>query len=166
MYSYTTVALAAATFVTFCQPCPAPPLAVAGLGTAIAGGAAGGVAQAVAGSAMGDSGSKKRDSGSASSGITQCISEATEKGVNVAPGDGTAIVVNGLPQSCLAEIQAYNADPKNGAMAEVHGTTTQINSTAVKLDGIPQDQLAKISDTIKALPHPAPQRRSMRFEKY
>lgn len=162
MYSYTTVALAAATFVTFFQPCPAPPVALAAVSGAVAG---------TAGTVIGNAeqgGSSKRDavSDAAVSGIAKCLAAASNTPPQMAPGDGTSIIVNNLPPSCLAEVQAYNSNPHNGAMAAVHGTTTQINSTAVRLDGIPHEVLGQMSDLIKATPNSQPQRRSLRFEKY
>ena len=165
MYSYTTVALAAASFVTFFQPCPAPPIGMAALGEAATGGAVAGTVGNVLSNAE-SGGSKKRDDSGAAAGIMHCVSQASEQPPTMAPGDGTSIIVNNVPQSCLAEVQAYNAHPHNGAMAALHGTTTQINSTAVRLDGMPHQVLGKISDMIKATPHQQSQRRSMRFEKY
>ena len=171
MYAYTTVALAAATFTTFIQPCPAPPLVLGALGTAVLSGGVAGVAGNLFGQvtdAFG--GGEKRDVpvDDNATGINACISQAVEqggKGVGVEPGEGSSVIINGLPKVCLKEAQAYNADPKNGAMAPVMGTSTILNSTAVKIDGINPDQLAKISEQIKANPHRA-QRRSIRFEKY
>ena len=163
MYSYTAVALAAATFVTFFQPCPAPPAALGLIGgAAVSGAVAAGTGEVLKG------GEQKRDEASdaAVSGIAKCLAAASNTPPQMAPGDGTSIIVNNLPPACLAEVQAYNANPHNGAMAAVHGTTTQINSTAVRLDGIPHEVLGQISDLIKATPNSQPQRRSLRFEKY
>ena len=172
MYAYTTVALAAATFTTFIQPCPAPPLVLGALGTAVLSGGVAGVAGNIFGQmtdAISGGGEKRAvPADDNATGLNACISQAVEqggKGVGVEPGEGSSVIINGLPQVCLKEAQAYNADPKNGAMAPVMGTSTLLNSTAVKIDGINPDQLAKISEQIKANPHPV-QRRSMRFEKY
>ncbi|KAG7006085.1 hypothetical protein G7Y79_00016g040700 [Physcia stellaris] len=145
MYSYTAVALAAATFVTFFQPCPAPPVALAAVSGAVAG-----TAGTVVGNAE-QGGAQKRDavSDAAVSGIAKCLAAASNTPPQMAP-----------------EVQAYNSNPHNGAMAAVHGTTTQINSTAVRLDGIPHEVLGKMSDLIKATPNSQNQRRSLRFEKY
>ena len=155
MYSFTAVALAAASFTTFIQPCPAPPLAAAAFG---------GIVSAITGNAL--SKPSKRSDGGAQSGLANCVSESADNPPTMAPGSGTSIIMNNMPQSCLAEIQAYNAHPANGAMAALHGTTTQINSTALRLDGMPHDVLGKISDMIKANPQLQHQRRSARFEKY
>lgn len=165
MYSYTAVALAAASFVTFFQPCPAPPLGMAALGSAAASGAVAGTVGNVLTQAE-NGGSAKRSDDSAAAGIVSCVSQASEKPPTMAPGEGTSVIINNVPQSCLAEVQAYNSQPHNGAMAALHGTTTQINSTAVRLDGMPNQVLGQISDLIKANPQSQPQRRSMRFEKY
>lgn len=166
MYSYTAVALAAATFVTFFQPCPAPPAALGLIGGAAVSGAVAGTTGNILSNAEG--GAKRRDESSDAyvSGIAKCLQEASSQPPSMAPGDGTSIIVSNLPSSCIDEVQAYNANPNNAAMAKVHGTTTQINSTAVRLDGIPHEVLGQISDLMKATPNSQSQRRSLRFEKY
>ena len=172
MYSYSTVALTAATLATFIQPCPAPPAVIGGLislapkliSGALSAAGSGAVAGAVSG-AVGQA-DQKRDDSQVPSGITHCFAQAMDNNPTAEPGAGTSIIVNNLPKSCIAEVQAYNAHPANGAMAAVHGTTTQINRTAVKLDGIPDGLFGQIKDLIKAQPQAQAQRRAMRFEKY
>lgn len=174
MYSYTTVALVAATFTSYIQPCPAPPVVAAGLGAALGGGALGGIAGELFGKITdiftGGDGETKRALDENAEGLGACVTQAMATkghGVNAEPGEGTSIIIDGLPQACLAEFKKYNDDPASGAIAPLMGTTEFLNSTAIKVDGLHPEQLATISEQIKAQPpHHAPQRRAMRFEKY
>ena len=173
MYSDTTVALVAATFTTFIQPCPAPPLVAAGLGATLGAGALGGVAGELFGKLTdvftGGDGETKRALDENAEGLGACVTQALATkghGISAEPGEGTSIIIDGLPKVCLAEFKKYNDDPANAAAAPFMGTTEFLNSTAIKVDGLHPDQLATIENQIKTVPQHAPQRRSMRFEKY
>ena len=47
------------------------------------------------------------------------------------------MVVAGLPPSCMAEVQAWNAHPLIGQLAVVQGNMTVVNGSAVEMDGLP-----------------------------
>lgn len=48
-----------------------------------------------------------------------------------------SVVVNGIPLSCMAQIEAYNAHPNTTDLNAMHDTTIPINDTAIYITGAP-----------------------------
>lgn len=164
MNRYTTTSiLSVIAFIALIQPCPAPPLALAIAGGAIAAGASGAVAGGVSG-AVNHHGRRNTDE---SSTFAQCVSDAANSGSHpvVEAGPGTSVLIQNVPQSCMAQIDAYNAHPDITQLNMIHGTTTKVNGTTVTLDGMPAEVMTTIDKLIKSPPSQGPKRRSLRFER-
>jgi hypothetical protein len=48
-----------------------------------------------------------------------------------------SFTLNGVPASCISEIETYNAQPNITAINAAHGTVTVLNSTAISVSGTP-----------------------------
>lgn len=70
--------------------------------------------------------------------LGNCMDDAKVNPTMIIYRDYT-IVVNGLPPSCMAEIEEYNAQPDIAALNAVHGQAIIINTTAIYISNIPKD---------------------------
>lgn len=174
MKTFTIVLASFVALVSLIQPCPAPPLAA--IGAAIAGAATSAGAVAAGTAALGGAVAggvtagldhihkKKRsrfDGHSSSDKFTACIADtpgAASKtrmiiGTDAIVVNGTAqswAVINGVPASCMTQINLYNAHPNIADLNAMHGTTTIVNDTAILLTGMPDHFMAYLHTFIKA----------------
>jgi hypothetical protein len=87
--------------------------------------------------------------------FTACMSDATLGnphikilvGTDTIQVDGNAkswVVFNGVPGSCMAQVDSYNAHPNITDLNSIHGTVKDINSTSLLLYGMPQSIFAQL----------------------
>ncbi|MCJ1453679.1 hypothetical protein MMC28_004027 [Mycoblastus sanguinarius] len=153
MKSYTAeLALSAVAFLALIQPCPAPPLVVG-----IVAGTTMGAGAATAGAyAAGHHRAMRRQNDPS---FNDCISQGVTSQQQINFLANSSIVVSGLPQACMGEIESYNAHPQAAQMNTVHGSTTVLNSTSVSLDGMPDYVVTAIKEA-QAQASASPQKRS------
>ena len=154
MRTFTVAVTSIVAFVTFIQPCPAPPAVAIAIGAAAAGSAAGGiVAGGVTAGLDRIPGKKtgKRDVGKPVPHMFRnCVADTTLAAFpqQIAVGTDT-VVINNVPPSCMAQINAYNAHPNITDLTATHGSTTVINDTAIALTGVPDVWMKHLQDMAK-----------------
>lgn len=104
---------------------------------------------------------KRTSSNNTSSDIfTTCIADtpgASSKAYLLVGNDtivinGTAqrwAMVNGVPASCIAQIDSYNTHPNIVQLNSMHGTTTVVNDTAILLTDLSESHLAYFRTLVK-----------------
>ena len=155
-YATTMIAFTIA-FLSYIQPCPAPPLAIG-----IVGGTVLGAGAAIGGAAAGSHGhGRKRDNDD----FSRCVSQGIGSQQQIDFLANSSIVVSGLPGTCMSVIKNYNQHPQLADLNAIHGSTTVLNGTAVILENMP-DYVRKSIETAQASAagQALPQRRALGFE--
>jgi hypothetical protein len=131
-------------FIVLIQPCTAPfiiPLAEAA--AEAAGLAAGAVKPKDRRAPRATTPWKSTRAGAYQSGVWDMTSCAMDvfgsASLRVEMGSDSSIMIDGWPQSCMANFQAYN---QYGSSGSSYGTTTVVNETCVSVSGLGQEVMA------------------------
>ena len=114
MYTSQITAVALVAVASFFQTCPAPLLAPL----------------------LGGGGKVKRDD--VTDNLKQCIQDGRAETEHVQFIGETSLVMEGVPASCMREVEDWIKHPQAALLAPDYGTVTKINDTAIKLEGLPE----------------------------
>ncbi|KAL8792578.1 MAG: hypothetical protein Q9195_004800 [Heterodermia aff. obscurata] len=116
MYTSQITAVALTAIVAMLQTCPAPILP--GILSTLSGGS-----------------SKRSD---ITNNIDRCLHDGREATEHVRFTGESTLILEGVPPSCMAEVNAWNAHPHAELLSKDYGTVKVLNSSAIEIDGLPR----------------------------